>query len=92
LAVVTSLLGNKAKLFHSKDQKLSILKMVSFPSDWKQDVTSQVFELIVQKLLELHDSTVSMGIFIFPIYSPVGTSLISTLSELATTIPTLFQV
>jgi tRNA A-37 threonylcarbamoyl transferase component Bud32 len=55
LAVVTSLLGNKAKLFHSKDQKLSILKMVSFPSDWKQDVTSQVFELIVQKLLELHD-------------------------------------
>jgi hypothetical protein len=53
--VVNSLLDDKAEIFHSKDHKLSILKMAAFPSDWKQVVVSKVFELIIQKMLELHD-------------------------------------
>jgi hypothetical protein len=53
--VVRSLLDDKAELFHSKDRKLSILKMTCFMSDWKQDVTSKAFKLIIKKLLELHD-------------------------------------
>ena len=51
---VKQLLDNDAELMSSKDDELKILKMKRMESNWKQKVSSQVFQKIIQKLSELH--------------------------------------
>ena len=54
--VVRMLLDKDAELLISNDTQLEIVKMKWIPSDWKKNVSTEVFEEIIRKLRLLHEN------------------------------------
>ena len=57
LEVIKEITGDmQATLLSSKDESLHIMKMTSFPNDWKKEIFANIFPTIICKLKCLHET------------------------------------